>query len=379
MQFMGDSKQFSLESIRRSINSTSGSPISKSTFWERLTTKSLGKRLSSILNDTTQLLSNRCGIDPRLMQVLGVTGLSYFDSTIVTLRDNASEFFDGTFTPSAIKFHLESDGISGALKWAVLSAASVHDNCAFPSISSLVGRLSIFDLGYFDWPRFKEMKELGAFFLSRLKSNSTVYIDEIVCGLGKKHRGKKLGDLNFKKSRGNIVEFITIRKIDNQQVKFRVIGFWNPNLKRYHWYVTNLECTAIYISPLYRLRWQLELLIKSAKQSLNLNQITTENHNIIINICTAKLIALTISMIIRQIGILNIQDDRKHSISLQRSAMVHANLAKDLVNYIIDALDGCRGLLRGRLNVLLDELYDPNYKKRKSSMQSLVNMAHEVE
>ena len=124
------------------------------------------------------------------MQVLGVTGLSYFDSTIVTLRDNASEFFDGTFTPSAIKFHLESDGISGALKWAVLSAASVHDNCAFPSISSLVGRLSIFDLGYFDWPRFKEMKELGAFFLSRLKSNSTVYIDEIVCGLGKKHRGK---------------------------------------------------------------------------------------------------------------------------------------------------------------------------------------------
>ena len=29
--------------------------------------------------------------------------------------------------------------------------------------------------------------------------------------------------------------------------------------------------------------------------------------------------------------------------------------------------------------MLLDELYDPNYKKRKSSMQSLVNMAHEVE
>ena len=377
MQFMGDSKQFSLESIRRSINATSGVPISKSAFWERLTTKILGKKLSAILNDVTQLLSSNYGIDPQLMRALGVTGLSFFDSTIVTLRDKANVHFEGTFTASAIKFHLESDGISGALKWAILSASSVHDNCAFPNIKSLIGRLSIFDLGYFDWPRFKEMKEMGAYFLSRLKSNSTVYIDEIVFGLGKKHLGKRLGDLKFKKSRGDIVEFITHRKIGKERVKFRVIGFWNPTLKRYHWYVTNLECKAIYIAPLYRLRWQLELLIKSAKQSLNLNQITSENKRIIINLCTAKLIALTISMIIRRIGLFNILGEKKNSISLQRSAMVLANLSKDFVNYIIDALDGCRKLLRSRLKVLLPELYDPNYKKRRSSMQSLIDLAHE--
>jgi len=375
MQFMGDSKQFSLESIRRSINSTTGAPISKSSFWERLSTKTLGKKLSSILNDATQLLSNNCGIDPQLMKVLGV---SYFDSTIVTLRDNAKAYFDGTFTASAIKFHLESDGISGALKWAILSASSVHDNCAFPDIKSLIGRLSIFDLGYFDWPRFKEMKEMGAFFLSRLKSNSTVYIDEIVCGVGKKHLGKSLGDLKFKKSRGDIIEFITHRKIDKQKVKFRVIGFWNPTLKRYHWYVTNLQCKAIFIASLYRMRWQLELLIKSAKQSLNLNQITSANERIIINLCIAKLVAMTISMIIRRIGLLNISDQKRNSISLQRSAMVLANLSKDFVNYVIDALDGCRRLLRARLTVLLDELYDPNYKKRRSSMQSLIDLAYEV-
>lgn len=227
MQFMGDSKQFSLESIRRSLNATSGVPISKSAFWERLTTKILSKKLSAILNDVTQLLSSNCGIDPQLMKALGVTELSFFDSTIVTLRDKARVHFDGTFTASAIKFHLESDGISGALKWAILSASSVHDNCAFPDIKSLIGRLSIFDLGYFDWPRFKEMKEIGALFLSRLKSNSTVYIDEIVSGLGKKHLGKRLGDLKFKKSRGDIIEFITHRKIGKQRVRFRIIGFWN--------------------------------------------------------------------------------------------------------------------------------------------------------
>jgi len=378
MQFMGDSKQFSLESIRRSVNATSGVPISKSAFWERLTTKILGKKLSAILNGVTHLLSSNYGIDPQLMKALDVTGLSFFDSTIVTLRDQANKHFEGTFTASAIKFHLESDGVSGALKWAILSASSVHDNCAFPDIKSLIGRLSIFDLGYFDWPRFKEMKEMGVYFLSRLKSNSTVYIDEIVLGLGKKHLGKRLGDLNFKKSRGDVIEFTTHRKIGKQRVKFRVIGFWNAILKRYHWYVTNLECNAIYIAPLYRLRWQLELLIKSAKQSLNLNQIASENKRIIINLCTAKLIALTISMVIRQIGLLNIIGEQRNSISLQRSAMVLANLSKDFVNYIIDALDGCRKLLRARLKVLLNELYDPNYKKRRSSMQSLIDLAYEV-
>lgn len=378
MQFMGDSKKFSLESIRRSINSTTGSPICKSAFWERLATKNLGEKLSSVLNDLTQLLSGNCGIDSELMKALGVSGLSYFDSTIVTLRDKAKTYFDGTFTASAIKFHWESDGISGAVKWAILSAASVHDNCAFPKVEKLIGRLSIFDLGYFDWPRFKEMQEMGAFFLSRLKSNSTVYIDEIVSGLGKKHLGKSLGDLKFKKSRGDIIEFITHRKIGKQKTKFRVIGFWNPSLKRYHWYVTNLECKAIYIAPLYRMRWQLELLIKSAKQSLNLNQITSENEKIIINLCIAKLVALAISMIIRKVGLLNISGEKKNSISLQRSAMVLANLSKDFVNYIIDALDGCGRLLKARLKILLHELYDPNYKKRRSSMQSLVDLACEV-
>ena len=274
---MGDSKTFSLESIRRSVNSATGSPISRSAFWEKLSSKRLSRILSAALNDTTQLLSYNCGINSDLMQALGISGLSFFDSTSVTLREKAKEYFDGTFTASAIKFHLESDGFSGAIKWTILSAASVHDNCAFPSIKRLVGRLSIFDLGYFDWPRFKEMTDLGAFFLSRLKSNSTVYIDEIISGLGKKHVGKKLCDVNIKRSCGETIEFVTLRKIGRERIKFRIIGFWNPSLKRYHWYVTNLECSVVMIAPLYRMRWQLELLIKGAKQSLNLNQIPSEN------------------------------------------------------------------------------------------------------
>lgn len=376
---MGDSKIFSLESIRRSVNSITGSPISRSTFWEKLSTKRLGKILSATLNDTTQLLAGHCGINSDLMQALGVSGLSFFDSTSVTLKEKAKAFFDGTFTDSAIKFHLESDGLSGALKWTILSAASVHDNCVFPNLKSLTGRLSIFDLGYFDWVRFKEMKEAGAFFLSRLKSNSSVTIDEIVSGLGKKHIGKKLGEVKIRRSRGEIIEFITLRKIGKEEIRFRVIGFWNPALKKYHWYVTNLECSALIIAPLYCMRWQIELLIKGAKQSLNLNQIPSENEKIILNLCTAKLIALAIAMIIRKIGLLNISVEKRNSISLQRAAMVLANLSKDLLNFIIDAFIESKQLFRGRLKVLLDALCDPNFRNRKTSMQTLVEIIDDAD
>ena len=119
--------------------------------------------------------------------------------------------------------------------------------------------------------------------------------------------------------------------------------------------------------------WQYDYLTKAEK-----SQITSENKGIIINLCTAKLIALTISMIIRRVGLLNILGEKRNSISLQRSAMVLASLSKDFVNYFINALDGCRKILRTRLEVLLNDLYDPNYKNRRSSIQSLIDLAYET-
>lgn len=203
-------------------------------------------------------------------------------------------------------------------------------------------------------------------------------IQEIVTGFGKSHIGKKLSDVAIKKFRGNIVEFNTLRKIEGEDIKFRVIGFWNPDLKKYHWYLTNLECSASLIAPLYRMRWQLELLIKAAKQSINLNQIPSENEKIIVNLCIARMIALAVSMVIRKIGLLNAIKAKQESISLQRSTKVLALLAGDFINYIIEAFNESRNLLRNRIGALLGELYDPNAKKRKTSMGYIIELVGEA-
>ncbi len=55
------------------------------------------------------------------------------------------------------------------------------------------------------------------------------------------------------------------------------VGFWNPSEKCYHWYITNLKVAAHLIYPLYRLRWQIELIFKACKQSLNVNRLTSNN------------------------------------------------------------------------------------------------------
>jgi len=71
-----------------------------------------------------------------------------------------------------------------------------------------------------------------------------------------------------------------------------VIGFWNTADKKYHGYVTNLQVPAIAIYSLYRIRWQIELIFKGCKRSLNVDEkVTSNNDNIIESLVLSTLIA----------------------------------------------------------------------------------------
>ena len=349
MGFTGDSKTFSLESIRRFVISKTGESIGRSTFWERLSTKRLCKQLTQALAELNKNLSQVAQCDNGVLSKIGVSGISIFDSTIVSLYDNAQEHFDATFTKAGIKFSLEVDLLTGTFNWAELTPSSVHDSLCFPDLKSLVGKLSLLDLGYFDWERFYRLDLVGAYFLSRAKTNSNLVIDTVVKGLGKQHEGKSLKDIQFKHKRGSIIEFRSTKKVDKEEFSFRVIGFWNAQEKKYHWYITNLKCKAKLISPLYRLRWQIELLFKSAKRSLNMDQIPSANPMIILNLFIARMIAIVIAMQIRCIGKANILEELHSSISFQRAAMILTLLAHEFINYILELTDDCESVLNEKI------------------------------
>lgn len=369
--FMGDSKKFTLESVRRLLIAETGANLSRSAHWERLGSSGVSTSLSKILAHVMSLMADRIGLTPELRAALGVSGISIFDSSIVTLPSRASATFDGTFTDAGLKFHLEMDAASGAVNWSLLSAASVHDNCGFPTIQSLSGRLSIFDLGYFDWERFVQIKDNDGFFLSRVKSGSVLPIISVVQGLKKRHIGKNLKDIPFKKRHGKIIEFITEKTINKAKHTFRVIGFWNKQKKRYHWYITNLKTCADIISTLYRYRWQVEILIKGAKQSLNLDQIPSGNSEIILNLSISNMIALGIAMVIRKIAYINADDSDRNGISLLRSTKLLTLLSRDFLAFVRGVIDGLP--LRRKIASILNEFFDPNRKKRSTTLDRLHN------
>lgn len=364
--FMGDSKQFALESVRRLLIAETQSSISRSAHWERLGSKGVSKSLSKILAHVMSLMADRIGLTPELRAALGVSGISIFDSSIVTLPNTASATFDGTFTDAGLKFHLEMDAASGAVNWSVLSAASVHDNCGFPEIQSLSGRLSIFDLGYFDWERFVKIKDNDGFFLSWVKSGAALPIIAVVQGIKKRHLGKNLKDIPFKKRHGEIIEFITEKTINNSKHTFRVIGFWNKQKKRYHWYITNLTSCAGIIATIYRYRWQIEILIKGAKQSLNLDQIPSGNTGIILNLSVSNMIALGIAMVIRKIAYINAADSDRNGISLLRSTKLLNLLSRDFLTFMRGVTNAHP--LRRKIASILNEMFDPNRQKRSTTL-----------
>ena len=373
MGFTGDSKTFSLESMRRLVISKTGESIERSTFWERLKTKRLYNQLTQTLTELNKNLSQKAQCDNGVLNKIGVSGISIFDSTITSLYDNAQEDFNATFTKAGIKCSLEVDLFTGAFNWAQLTPSSIHDSLCFPDIKSLAGKLSLLDLGYFDLQRFSDMDALGAYFLSRAKSNSNFVIDEVVMGIGKHHAGKNLKDIKFKNKRGNIIEFRSTKKVGKERFSFRVIGFWNAEEKKYHWYITNLKCNAKLISNLYKLRWQIELLFKSAKRSLNMDQIPSANPMIILNLFIARMIAILIAMQIRYIGKANMLEELHSSISFQRSAMILTLLVQDIINYLLELTADCESVLNLKIKVLIKELVDPNRKNRSTSIGKVEN------
>jgi len=141
---------------------------------------------------------------------------------------------------------------------------------------------------------------------------------------------------------------------------YRVIGFWNANDKKYHGYVTNLQVPAVAIYSLYRIRWQIELIFKGCKRSLNVDEkVTSNNDNIIESRVLSTLIAsFAIHSVFHECA-KELSAQEKLSISFQRLSHIVVLLAQDFINYITS--DNPLGKLRNKISLLSREIYEKNH------------------
>lgn len=292
-------KNFSIADLRRNVIAFSGVKICRSSFLDRLKTRYIVKKLYLVLNIIMMEFRNSLVKgEIKFLNNIGVTNLMAVDSTMVTLWDSLSLKFPGTFNYAAIKLHACIDLITGAVTWYHHTPGSTHDSQCFPSLRGAQKTLFIFDLGYWSFDLLIKIAAKGAFFLSRIKKNAAFTIEETVKGLGKKHIGMDLLSLEFKKSRGKILEAMVKISNDNTEMMCRAIGFWNPIEKCYHWYLTNLDCDPKYIHLLYKLRWQVELAFKACKSTINIDHMPTTNPYAVIVLLLIGIINYQLSILI---------------------------------------------------------------------------------
>lgn len=342
--------------------------ISGGAFWERLA----GDRLKNIMQSLVEeLMSNTVGkalYDSNILQLLKVSGIYIIDSSIITLCDKAMKNFPGVSTKAGIKWHACFDLLSGKLEWFKLTASKVNDRKCFPDIELIKGKLIIFDLGYFDYGLILELIKAGAFFLCRLKSNSVVTIKEVVSGFEPSCIGKSLlSSCDLNTYQGKILEVIIEKNVKKDILICRAIGFWNPSNNCYHWYLSNLSVAAAIIYPLYRLRWQIELIFKACKNSLNADAITSANKNIIETLLLASIAAHLSSQAVKDIASNALSPEQGLAISFQRIAYVFSALKTDFINCILNPIQQNIESLIQRIYFMKDELYDPNYRERETS------------
>ena len=370
--FIGDTKTSSIESIRRFMIYTFEVRISKGAFWERLSRKRFRNILQTILADLIKKMPSLTIIGEEILDKLKVSSILLIDSSSITLWDGAKKSYPGSRSYAGIKWHACFNLLSGKMEWFSTSASSVHDRKHFPDIDLLKGKLILFDLGYWDYGLFDAINRAQGFFLSRVKTNAVITINQVVKGIGRPLVGAKLCSDHLKKRRRRIVEFIGKIGGSESSKCYRVIGFWNTADKKYHWYVTNLQVPAIAIYSLYRIRWQIELIFKGCKRSLNVDEkVTSNNDNIIESLVLSTLIASFAIQSVFHEGAKKLTAQEKLSISFQRLSHIVVLLAQDFIHYLTS--DNSLGKLSNKIALFSSEIYEKNHGHRCTTLQLLAN------
>jgi len=370
--YLGDTECTSLEAIRRSMKNLTQKNIYRNSFWERLSRKRITGFLKAAITELlrqfgTSIIGGGC-----LLERLGVSKILVVDSSYFSLWDGSKDDFPGTGTTAGIKWHAGFNILTGKLHWFELTQGSTHDRKCFPDLESLRFALIIVDLGYWDFNLLWDIKNVGGFFLSRIKSNAVIYITKIVQGkISQKYIGSSLLSVPIKRKRSNILEVMVEKVCDKGTLCCRAVGFWNPVDRCYHWYMTNLKVAAHLIYPLYRYRLQIELIFKACKQSLNANRLTSNNSNIIENLLLASIVAHLASHTILDLVIPQLTKIEQLAISVQRTAKVAVLLTSDFFNFLVNGSKKYAQILLNKIMLFADEIFDPNYRHRDSSLARL--------
>jgi len=192
-----------------------------------------------------------------------------FDSTTISLCLSLFPWARFRKNTGAIKAHTLLDLRGDIPCWVHVTPGEVHDVNTLDLLPVDPGSFYILDRGYLDFARLHDMATLGAFFITRTKSNT---------------RYRRLYSRPVDRTTGLrcdqtilLVNFYAHRDYPD---KLRLVKFVDPETdKRFAFLTNNFAIPAITVANLYRCRWQVELFFRWLKQHLRIKAFygTSEN------------------------------------------------------------------------------------------------------
>jgi hypothetical protein len=248
--------------------------------------------------------------------------LSYFNKILITdastaeLSNNCKDIFQGysgSAAESAVKLQLTYDLKSGNVVLADVGDVKTSDGGYLPFLDKIIEKndLVIRDLGYFSIKNFDLLNEKEAFYLSRLKVSTVVYVlnpnpDTFETGNIKKNseyikldlateakalKPKEIKDIEVfvgeQKVKTRLIlcklpEEAVAKKLAHQKVVARkkqiTISSKSIDLSVVNIYITNVSADILpkeNIYLIYTLRWQIEIIFKILKSVFNFDKVKT--------------------------------------------------------------------------------------------------------
>ncbi|MGE9811371.1 IS4 family transposase [Ferroplasma acidiphilum] len=201
------------------------------------------------------------------------------DSTFIETMVKGSGIYQREKKRNGLKVHIAAKTGNYALPLKSIITPNVNDSKVFDDLLEYIDEyifdntVLTFDLGYYSYGRFRELKEKGINFVSRIKKNADYTVI-------------KVETFNSK-----IVRF-------RNGLELRLVSLDIDNKKRE--YITDmLDIPEIYIYYIYMGRWVIEKLFKNMKSVLEITHLISRDLNRIINQVFATLIAYIVLLVIQ--------------------------------------------------------------------------------
>ncbi len=98
-------------------------------------------------------------------------------------------------------------------------------------------------------------------------------------------------------------------------------------------------------------------------------QSPSENRNVIENLLLLSIVAHLSTHTILRVGAEQLNEDQLFAISFQRVAKVAVVLAKDFIVFLLHSSQENFDHLVKKIQLFAGEIFDPNYKKRETSLK----------